>query len=313
MPKNKGAVALVGRPNVGKSTLINALLAKKVSIISNLQQTTRTINRAQSTLIADKDNAVAWLDTPGWQKKHGGQFNRLLNKSAESAVMEADVVLFVTVAGRWLKEDQDFLQRLPTDKPIIAVLNKTDKLADKMQLLPLIAQMNERANFAAIVPICALNKKELTPLKKEIEQWITPTATSDTASTVSTTDTASTAGAVETAGDQSAAAGFYAAEIVREKLFHRLSEELPYSVGVVTDKIEEQKNRIKLSVTILVLKESHKPIIIGKGGELLKRVGTSARLELQKYFKKNVFLSLVVRVENWQTKPDLLNKMRIGD
>ncbi len=294
--KHSGSVVIVGRPNVGKSTLINALAKYKVSIVSQHQQTTRTVNK--SFIDDDEDRQVAYLDTPGWQKKHTGQFNRSLNALAEAAIEEADVIVFMIVAAQWTKADDLFLSRIPKDKPIIAIMNKIDQIDKKETLLPKIADLSKRADFIAIIPISAEKKMGLNALQKEIKLHLNQDITAQ--STIQPT--------VQDEEEQS----FYIAELIREKLFRHLGDELPYSVGVVTESLQESKKLLESSLIIYVTKESHKAIVIGKGGSMLKIIGTSARLELEKMANKKVFLSVKVKVEDWKNKPDLLNKMRIG-
>lgn len=286
-----GFIAVAGRPNVGKSTLLNGIASDKVSIVSHRKQTTRSVIRA----VTDGDNTqIAWLDTPGWQTQHGGSLNRAMNKSAEWAVNAADIILFVTAAASWTRADSGLLKKLPKDKPALAAINKIDLLPDKTELLPTIQTLADKHNFIAIVPLSAKTGDGIGVLLGEARKLLPQQP----------------ALFYGTASEQNRP--FFFAELLREKMFQHLGDELPYYIGVVTDTISDDENLLSVSIGVYAEKESQKRIIIGRGGGMLKKLATAARLDMEHVSGKKVFLSVRVRVANWRRNAALLQRMQIG-
>ena len=289
-----GFVAVAGRPNVGKSTLLNRLIGDKVSIVSHRRQTTRTIVRALSE---DDGAQIVWLDSPGWQTRHSDVINRALNAAAEWAAYAADIIVFVSAAKAWTRTDAQWLARIPDDKPVIAVINKSDIVADKNEFLPAIADMAARRDFAAIIPLSAKTGGGIAALRREVGSLL-PAGGAMFASTAYE----------ENAADRD----FFFAELMREKLFRHLGDELPYSVGVVVDSVVAEDVLLKVEMYIYTDKESQKRMIIGKGGGMLKKLGRAARLDMERCAGKKIFLSVRVKTANWRIDKKLLQKMRIG-
>lgn len=295
MIERSGFVAVAGRPNVGKSTLLNGLVAGKVSIVSPRKQTTRSVIRA----ISEVDGAqIAWLDTPGWQMRHGGTLNRSLNGAAEWALAAADCVVFVVDATAHPAADNAMLEKLPADRPLICAVNKIDLLANKNAILPIIEAAAARRDFVAILPLSALGGDGVEELKKETGARLPLRA------------------ALFPDGDAENASGegreFLFAELLREKLFRYLDEELPYKAAVVTDSIRVDKKLLRVDASIFVEKESQKRIVIGRGGGALKEIATAARLDMEQCCRAKVFLTVRVRVADWMRDDALLRRMRVG-
>jgi len=285
-----GFVAVVGRPNVGKSTLINAIVGRKVSIVTSKPQTTRhRILAVHSTA----DCQMIFVDTPGLHRKAGKAMNRLMNRTAVSALADADVVLFVTEAERFNEEDGDVLKRLESLKaPVVAVLNKVDRVHPKERLLASISAMNARREFVAIVPLSARRRSSIDPLLKLIPDWLPESPPLFP-------------GDMHT--DRSA--DFHAAETVREKLTVLLRDELPYGLTVQIEKFERHAGGCTIHAVVWVERDSQKGIVVGKGGSMLKKVGRAARLDLQEQLGVPVHLELWVKVkDNWaDSEQDLMS------
>ena len=288
-PFRCGFVAVVGRPNVGKSTLINTILGRKISIVTPKPQTTR-----HRILAVDsrKDCQIIFVDTPGLHRNAGKAMNRLMNRTAANALIDADVVMFMTEATRWTAEDQDVLERLQsTSAPVIALLNKTDKVNPKEALLQALADMSERYDFAEVIPISAKRKDNLDALTKILPGFLPesePLFPEDMITDRSTS--------------------FLAAEIIREKLTLNLQQEVPYGLTVQIERYNQDESGIEIHAVIWVERDSQKGIVVGKGGGVLKKVGRSARLELKAQEGVPVHLELWVKVkENWaDSEQDLL-------
>ncbi len=276
-----GFVAVIGRPNVGKSTLVNALLGSKVSIVTAKPQTTR--HRILAVL-TDTDNQIIFVDTPGLHRKAGKAMNRLMNKTAANALLDADLVLFVSEAERWTQEDADVLKRLrAADLPVIALINKIDLLKRKERLLENIAALSERHAFADIVPISAKKSDNLEALLGLIPQYLpeSPFLYPEDARTDRSNE-------------------FHAAEVIREKLTLSLHQEIPYGLTVQVERYERDDRRLVIDAIIWVERDSQKGIVVGKGGSVLKRVGKAARIELKRQVGVPVHLELWVKVkDNW--------------
>lgn len=287
-----GFVAVVGRPNVGKSTLINAVIGKKVSIVTDKPQTTRhrilaVLNTASSQIV--------FVDTPGLHRNAGKAMNRLMNRTAANALADADLVLFVSEATRWTDEDSDVLQRLRRcNAPVIALLNKVDRVHPKDRLLEAIAAMAQRYEFAQILPISARKQDNLDALLEVIPGFLpeSPPLFPDDMQT-------------------DRGAEFHAAEVIREKLTTMLHKEVPYGLTVQIEQYELDGERLTINAIIWVERDSQKGIVVGKGGKVLKTVGQSARLELADQLGCRVHLELWVKVkDNWSDSEKEL--MRLG-
>jgi GTP-binding protein Era len=285
-----GFVAVVGRPNVGKSTLINALMGTKVSIVTAKPQTTRHRILAVHTTA---DTQIIFVDTPGLHRKAGKAMNRMMNRTAASALADADLVLFMSEAGRWTEEDGDVLQRLQSASgPVIAVLNKVDLVKPKEKLLEIISEMAGRQEFADIIPVSAKKNDNLATLLSLIPGYLpeSPRLFPEDMQT-----------------DRSVE--FHAAETIREKLTLSLHQEIPYGLTVQIERYETEENRTTINAIIWVERDSQKGIVVGKGGGVLKRVGREARLELKGQLQRPVHLELWVKVkDNWaDSEKDLLS------
>ena len=279
-----GIAALVGRPNVGKSTLLNALLGSKVSIVSPKPQTTRT--RIHGVLTRP-GLQIVFADLPGIHSKQPRAINRYMNRTALSSLADSDVNLFVIEALRWTDEDERALAELrQAGRPILLIINKVDRAKPKERLLPFIDEIVRKADFAEVVPLSALKRNNLERLPDVIGRYLPESPQlypPDQLTDVS---------------DR-----FMAAEIVREKLTRRLQEEVPYGLVVEIEgmgEAEDEPGKLVIQAVIWVERTGQKAIVIGKGGELLKEVGRAARLELRHHFGKPVHLELWVKVrEGW--------------
>lgn len=276
-----GFVAVVGRPNVGKSTLINAIVGRKVSIVTHKPQTTRHRIVAVHTR---PDHQILFVDTPGLHRDAGKAMNRLMNRTATSALKDADLVMFVSEAGRWTREDDDVLERVrESNVPAMALLNKVDNIHPRERLLELIAELSRLHSFVEIVPVSALRKSNIERLAALIPRYLPESPPLFPADMLT---------------DRSDA--FHVAESIREKLTLMLHEELPYGLTVQIERYERQPEGIAVHAIVWVERESQKGIVVGKGGQVLKRVGTAARLELRQALGVPVHLELWVKVkENW--------------
>lgn len=292
MPTRCGFVAVVGRPNVGKSTLINAIMGKKISIVTHKPQTTRHRILAVHT---EGDTQIVFVDTPGIHRKATKAMNRLMNRTAASALADADLVLFIAEATHWTEEDDDVVYRFrSTETPVIAVLNKVDRVHPKERLLEAIAALSKRHEFAEIFPLSALKKHNLDALMAVIPSFL-PESPPLFPQEMQT--------------DRSAE--FQAAEVIREKLMLMLHQEVPYGLTVQIERYESDDDRLTINAVIWVDRDSQKGIVVGKGGKVLKTVGQSARLELREQLGCRVHLELWVKVkDNWSDSEQDL--MRLG-
>jgi GTP-binding protein Era len=276
-----GFVAVIGRPNVGKSTLINALVGVKVSIVTAKPQTTR--HRILG-IASDPKGQVIFVDTPGLHRAGGKAMNRLMNRTAISALADADAILFVVEAGRWTGEDDDVLARLSGRKvPVIAVLNKLDMLQPTERVLEALADLSARSEFAELVPVSATRGTNLDRLLPLVVRYLPPSPPLFPEQMKS---------------DRSPE--FHAAEVIREKLMTMLHKELPYGLSVQLERYEKSDGGLNVDAVIWVERESQKGIVVGKGGRQLKQAGRAARLELRESLGVPVHLTLWVRVrDNW--------------
>ncbi len=273
-----GLIAIVGKPNVGKSTLLNALVGQKVSITSRKAQTTR--HRITGLRTLGKTQFV-FVDTPGFQTRHGNALNRSLNKTVAGAVSDVDLVVFVVEAGRFHVEDAKVLALLSSSVPVILLANKFDLIHRRAELAPWLRDMQERHPFAEIVPMSANNARDVSRFFGICEKYLPQQPWMHGADELT---------------DRSEK--FLASEIVREKLFRLTGDELPYTSTVVIDKFEEDGRMRRIAATIVVERDGHKGMVIGEGGEKLKRIGTEARMELEKLLDAKVFLELWVKVRS---------------
>jgi len=277
-----GFVALVGRPNVGKSTLLNAFVGQKLSIVTPRPQTTR--NRVIG-LLQLPDAQIAFVDTPGLHLGQKRALNRAMNRTAAAALGDADLALLVLEALRWTDEDELVLERIrDTHRPVIAVVNKVDRVHPRERLLPYIAQLATRHEFRQIVPISARRGSHLDDLKRVIVAELPLGEAMFPADQVT---------------DRSR--DFRITETIREKLTLELVEELPYGIAVEIEQIETREDgQLRVAAVIWVDREGHKPIVIGADGSRLKRVGRAARLELNHLLGGRFHLTLWVKVrEDW--------------
>ncbi len=273
-----GYLAIVGRPNVGKSTLTNRLVGASVSITSRKAQTTR--HRIHGVLTTD-DCQFIFADTPGFQSKHRNALNRLMNRSVTQSLGDVDVVLLLVEAGRWGSGEREVLKLLPRDRPVLLVVNKLDRLADRGEVLPFIEKVGGEFPFAEIVPIVAERGENLDELLKAAARYLPE---------------ASPVFDAEDITDRSER--FLAAELLREKLFRNLGEELPYGMTVEIEKFEQEGELRRIHAAIIVDKAAHKAIVIGKGGERLKRMSTDARKAMEALFGGKVWLETWVKVKS---------------
>ena len=278
-----GFVAIVGRPNVGKSTLLNALVGEKVSITSRKPQTTRQAVRGVLTRgAAPAQTQFIFVDTPGLQSRHRSELNRRMNESIRSALSEVDAVVMVIEAGGWRREDEAVLAALPkAEGPsrVVLAINKTDLVKDRDALLPLLADSAKRYPFAAFVPVSAEKSRQLDTLLVEIEKLLPEGEP-----------------LFDTEAYTDRSARFLAAELIREKAFRLLGDELPYGIAVALERWEETDSRVNIAATLLVEREPHRAIVIGAGGAKLREIGRLARAGMEQMLGKSVYLETHVRV-----------------
>ncbi len=286
-----GFAALVGRPNVGKSTLLNALIGEKISIVTPKPQTTR--HRILG-ILTKPFAQIIFVDTPGLHSTARRAMNRHMNRAALASLQDADLNLFVAEALRWTDEDQRVLEELVKQgRPIIVILNKVDKVFPKERLLPFIDELAQRAKFEEIVPVSALRGTQLERLPETIAKYLPVSPPHFPADQLT---------------DRSLE--FQAAEIVREKLTLRLRQELPYGLTVAIERFAEEDGRFVINAVIWVERTGQKAIVIGHGGEQLKEVGRAARLEMCERFGRPVHLELWVKVkENWSDNEAALKQL----
>ena len=287
-----GQIAVVGKPNVGKSTLLNRLVGEKVSITSRKAQTTRLPLRG---ILTTESAQFVFVDTPGFQTKHGGEMNKRLNGSVRRTLTEVDVVLWLWDATHLSAADRAVLDLIPDTVPIIAVPNKVDLIKDRSELIAAVTELSAARTFASVVPVAASKGTQTSQLLAEIEKLL-PVAEP-----------------MYDADDLTDKPERYmAAEIIREKIFRLTGDELPYRAAVMIDKFEQEGNLRRIFAAILVDKDSQKPIIIGAGGDLLKRIGTEARMDMQKLFNGPVYLELFVKVKSgWAENAIVLRDLGI--
>ena len=273
-----GLVAIVGRPNVGKSTLLNALVGQKISITSTKAQTTR--HRITGIRTVD-DAQFVFVDTPGFQTRHAAALNRTLNRTVQGVLSDVDVVLLVVEAGRFGSADEQVLALVPPSKPTILVANKLDEVRRRADLAPWLQTMQQRHPFAEFVPLSAKREADAERLLGIVRPYLPQQSWFHEADALT---------------DRSER--FLASEIVREKLFRLTGDELPYTSTVVIDRYEEEVGLRRIAASIVVERDAHKGMIIGAGGERLKRIGSESRQELETLLGAKVFLELWVKVRS---------------
>ena len=291
-PYRCGAIALIGRPNVGKSTLLNALLGQKLSITSRKPQTTRQSLRG---VLTTETAQFVLVDTPGFQTRHRGALNRAMNRAIRGVLEAIDIVVLVVEAKRFGAEDRVLLKLVPTGVPLFLVVNKIDT-AEAADLLPFLEKAASEAEFEEIVPVSASRGRGLAELLGALKRHLPEQPAIHSVDALTDSNER-----------------FLAAEFLREKLFRLLGEELPYSAGVEIEKFEEQGGMRRIHAAIVVGKEGHKAIIIGSGGSKLKEIATAARLDMEKLFGGKVYLQVWVKVRSGRTDDEAaLRRMGYG-
>ena len=282
-PFRCGAIALIGRPNVGKSTLLNALLGQKLSITSRKPQTTR---RSLRGVLSTRTAQFILVDTPGFQIRHRGALNRAMNRSVRSELEAVDVVALVAEAGRFDADDRAVLKLVPPGTPLFLIVNKIDAL-EPSRLPAFLKQAAGEAEFDEIVPVSARRRKGLAELMRTLERYLPEQPAIHSADEITDRNER-----------------FLAADFIREKLFRYLGQELPYGADVEIEKFEERPGLRRIYASIVVEKEGHKAIVIGTRGAKLKEIATAARLDMEKLFGGKVYLETWVRVRRGWTEDE---------
>ena len=285
-----GYIAIVGRPNVGKSTLLNRLVGEKISIVSRKAQTTR---HRITGIVTHPDAQYVFVDTPGFQTKYANALNRAMNRGVTQTLSDVDLVLFVIEAGRYDAKDQAVVRLLPKDRPVILVVNKTDQFKDRNELLPFLAKVSADYDYAAILPVSATKGRQTDQLLAEARKHLPNDGLMFPEDDLT---------------DKSER--FLAAEYIREKVFRLLGDELPYSTTVEVEKFEVEGELRRIFAAIVVDREGHKAIVIGKGGESLKRIASEARQDMERLFGSKVYLEIWVKVKSgWNDDERLLKSL----
>ena len=285
-----GYIAIVGRPNVGKSTLLNRLVGEKISIVSRKAQTTR---HRITGILTTAGAQFVFVDTPGFQTRFANALNRSMNRGVTQTLADVNLVLFVVEAGRFDAQDKAVLKLLPADRPVILVVNKTDQLRDRQALLPFLAEVAAAHDFAAVVPVSAAKGRQTDELLAEARKHLPNDGLLFDEDELT---------------DKSER--FLAAEYVREKLFRLLGDELPYSTTVEIEKFEVEGKLRRIFAAVVVNRDSHKAIVIGKNGESLKRIASEARQDMERLFGGKVYLEVWVKVKSgWADDERLLKSL----
>ncbi len=287
-----GFVAIIGRPNVGKSTLTNALIGAKISIVSRKSQTTR--HPIQGVLTRDNAQFV-FIDTPGFQTRHGGAMNRMMNRVVTQTLSEVDVVVHVVEAGKWSEGDENVLPLLP--KPgkqhVILVLSKIDAIKNKAELFEFTTRIMAKYQYGAVIPVSAVKHNQLDILLDEIAQRLPDGEFMFDEDTLT---------------DRSMR--FISAEILREKIFRLVGDELPYASTVVIEEWNEEDKGVHINACVVVERDSHKPILLGAGGQHMKRIASEARQEITEMVGKPVFLEVFIKVrKGWSEQESALRDL----
>lgn len=289
-PFRTGFVAIVGRPNVGKSTLTNALIGSKISIVSRKAQTTR--HRIHGVLTREHEQFV-FVDTPGFQTRHGGAMNRMMNRVVTQALADVDVVVHVVEAGKWSEGDAKLLPLLPNPERTILVVSKIDALKSRDELFAFVSKIMALHPFGAVVPVSATKNQQLDQLLQEIAVRLPEGEAMFEEDTL--TDRPMR---------------FIAAELVREKIFRLVGDELPYGCTVVIEQWEETSKGASINACVVVERDSHKPILLGTGGMHMKRIATEARQDIAKLLDKPVHLEVYIKVrKGWSDRESALRDL----
>jgi GTP-binding protein Era len=296
MTKNYcGYISIIGKPNVGKSTILNHILGKKVSITSRKSQTTRNNILGIKTV---ENKQMIFADTPGMHIKSPKVMNKVLNRSAQSLIDDSDIILFVVQRLTLDEQDMSVLQKLKeAGSQVICVVNKVDQVDDKNKLLPMMARLAKEYSFLDIIPISALNNEGIVELEILIQKYLPEND--------------------HIYGEEGIQGAhkdlFMITELIREKIIRMLGDELPHDTFVQVELLEDEESIIKIHSVIYVVRDSQKQIVIGKGGGTLKKIGQQARIELEEYFGKKVFLKTWVKVKkNWNTDSDYIQSLGVG-
>jgi GTP-binding protein Era len=288
-----GTIAIAGRPNAGKSSLLNRLVGQKLAIVSPKAQTTRN---PVSGILTTADCQYIFLDLPGYQTRHVNVLNRALNRRAAEGARDCDVVALVVEALRFGAGDREVLGRIPAAQPVICVVNKVDLVKDQLELLPFLERLQTERDFAAIVPVSAKTGKNVPELLRVLRGLLPegPAAWPETQLT-----------------DRDER--FFAAEILREKLFRELHEDLPYRCDISIESFKEEKTLRRIEASIWVERDSQKAIVVGKRGEQLKRISSAARRDMERLFGGKVYLGVWVKVKrDWTRDQRLLRQLGYG-
>lgn len=285
-----GFVAIVGRPNVGKSTLANALIGSKISIVSRKAQTTR--HRIHGVLTREREQFV-FVDTPGFQTRHGGAMNRMMNRVVTQALVDVDVVVHVVEAGKWSAGDAQLVPLLPRDRRAILAVNKVDALRDKNEMFSYVGKIMGQYAYDAVVPVSALRGVQLENLLDEIAARLPEGEPMFEADALTDRPLR-----------------FIAAELLREKIFRLVGDELPYGCTVVIEQWEEGDKGARVAACVVVERESHKPILLGTGGAHMKRIATEARQDIERLLDKPVHLEVYIKVrKGWSDREGALREL----
>ena len=285
-----GSVALVGRPNTGKSSLLNRLVGEKLSIVSPRPQTTRHLLRGILTL---PHCQAIFIDSPGNPPRLKSVLHKALNRRVAEAATEADVVLFVVEALRFGPEDRAALERIPARQKVVAVVNKVDTVKRRADLIPFLDRLQKTRDFAALVPVSARSGKNLPELLRVVAEALPEAPAAYPEDQLTDRDER-----------------FFAAEALREQLFHTLGEELPYRCEVMIDSFKEEGRLRRIEASILVERDSQKAILLGKGGERLKAMASAARRDLERLYQGKVYLGVWVKVRRaWTDDARVLRQL----
>jgi GTPase len=285
-----GTIGIAGRPNTGKSSLLNRLVGEKVSIVSARAQTTRHL---VTGILTRPDCQYVFVDAPGQQSQAKSTLHRRLNRRATEAARDADVALFVVEALRFGPEDHAVLDKIPADRRVVAAVNKIDVVKNSASMIPFLDRLAKTRDFVAIVPVSAKTGRNIPELLRALREALPEAPAAYPPDQLTDRDER-----------------FFAAELLREKLFEQMGEELPYRCEVVIDSFKEEGRLRRIEATILVERESQKPIVLGPGGERLKRMASAARKDMEKLFGGKVYLGTWVKVRKaWTDDARVLRQL----
>ena len=285
-----GTIGIAGRPNTGKSSLLNRIIGQKLSIVSPKPQTTRHL---VTGILTREDCQYIFVDAPGQQPESKSVLHRRLNRRAAQAARDADVALFLVEAGRFTPEDRAVLDGIPSGQKIVAVVNKVDLVRKHADLIPFLDRLGKTRKFEAIVPVSAMTGRNIPQLLKALREALPEAPAAYPADQLTDRDER-----------------FFAAELLREKLFHEMGEELPYRCEVVIDSFKEEGSLRRIEATILVERDSQKAIVVGAGGARLKKMATAARKDMEKLFGGKVYLGTWVKVrKSWTDDARVLRQL----